>query len=56
MAKKYTVNTKGKNAGYTGEFGKKITSKKTGKTYTGKEATKAAANRRVMFSHMKGGK
>ncbi|MGL5750571.1 MAG: hypothetical protein ACRCXT_08595 [Paraclostridium sp.] len=54
MAKKYTVATgKSKNAGYSGTFGKKITSKKTGKTYTGKNATKAAAKRRVMFEHMK---
>lgn len=53
--KKYKVSTKGKNSGYSGKFGKKITSKKTGKTYTGKQATKKAAKRRVMFSHMKKG-
>lgn len=53
MAKKYKVATKGPGSGYTGEFGKRITSKKTHKTYTGKNATKAAAKRRVMFEHMK---
>ncbi|MGL5752765.1 MAG: hypothetical protein ACRCXT_19660 [Paraclostridium sp.] len=53
MSRKYTVSTKGKNKGYSGTFGKKITSKKTGRTYTGKNATKAAAKRRAMFSHMK---
>lgn len=49
---KFKVSTKGKNAGYSGKFGKKIKSKKTGKTYTGKQATKAEAKRRSMFSHM----
>ncbi len=53
MAKKYTVSTKGKNAGYKKNKDGSITSKKTGKTYKGKQASLAARKRRVMFSHMK---
>ncbi len=56
----YSVSTtkkgspKGTTPGYTKLKGGGIKSKKTGKVYTGKEATLAARKRRVKFSHMKG--